>query len=158
MTLEDSVVELLKEKHLTVTTAESCTAGLLAGRLMNVPGASCVYNEGYITYSNQSKEKLLGVSHEILETVGAVSEETAREMAIGAAKEANADVALSVTGIAGPDGGTEEKPVGLVYIGCYVEGRVKVLKCLFTGSRNENRESSVETALKLLLEELKGCE
>ena len=125
---------------------------------MNVAGASCVYNEGYITYSNQAKEKILGVPHEILETVGAVSEETAQAMAIGAAKAANADAALSVTGIAGPDGGTEEKPVGLVYIGCYVSGRVRVKKCLFNGDRNENRASSVETALTLLLEELKGCE
>ena len=157
MTLEDSVVELLERKHMTVTTAESCTAGLLSGRLMNVPGASNVYNEGYITYSNQAKEKLLGVPHEILETVGAVSEETAAAMAEGAARAANADAALSVTGIAGPGGGTEEKPVGLVYIGCYVRGHIRVEKYLFTGNRNQNRESSVENALTLLREELEGC-
>ena len=157
MTLEDSVVELLERKHMTVTTAESCTAGLLSGRLTNVPGASNVYNEGYITYSNQAKEKLLGVPHEILETVGAVSEETAAAMAEGAARAANADAALSVTGIAGPGGGTEEKPVGLVYIGCYVRGHIRVEKYLFTGNRNQNRESSVENALTLLREELEGC-
>lgn len=157
MTLEASVVELLERKHMTVTTAESCTAGLLSGRLMNVPGASNVFNEGYITYSNQAKEKLLGVPHEILETVGAVSEETAAAMAEGAARAANADAALSVTGIAGPGGGTEEKPVGLVYIGCYVKGHVRVEKYLFTGNRNQNRESSVENALTLLREELEGC-
>ena len=115
-TLEDSVVALLKEKKMTVTTAESCTGGKLAGRLMNVAGASEVYNEGYITYANASKEKILGVKHETLEAYGAVSRQTAEEMAFGAAREAGADAALSVTGIAGPGGGTEEKPVGLVYL------------------------------------------
>ena len=92
---------------MTLTTAESCTAGLLAGRIMNVPGASGVYREGYITYSNEAKEKLLGVRHETLQAHGAVSPETAREMAEGAAAHAEAQAALSVTGIAGPDGGTQ---------------------------------------------------
>ena len=116
VTLEDAVVELLKGKKMTVTTAESCTAGLLAGRIMNVAGASEVYEEGYITYANRAKSKLLGVKEETLEAYGAVSEQTAREMAEGAAKAAGADAALAVTGIAGPGGGTKEKPVGLVYI------------------------------------------
>lgn len=154
VTLEDVVVELLKQKNFTVTTAESCTAGKLAGRIMNVAGASEVYNEGYITYANAAKEKLLGVKHETLETFGAVSEETAREMAMGAAKEAGADAALSVTGIAGPGGGTLEKPVGLVYIGCYVQGEVYVKKCQFTGNRERNRDSSVVQALTFLREKL----
>ncbi len=154
VTLEDAVVELLKQKNFTVTTAESCTAGKLAGRIMNVAGASEVYNEGYITYANAAKEKLLGVKHETLETFGAVSEETAREMAMGAAKEAGADAALSVTGIAGPGGGTPEKPVGLVYIGCYVQGEVYVKKCQFTGNRERNRDSSVVQALTFLREKL----
>ena len=154
VTLEDAVVELLKQKNFTVTTAESCTAGKLAGRIMNVAGASEVYNEGYITYANAAKEKLLGVKHETLETFGAVSEETAREMAMGAAKEAGADAALSVTGIAGPGGGTLEKPVGLVYIGCYVQGEVYVKKCQFTGNRERNRDSSVVQALTFLREKL----
>ncbi len=157
VTLEDAVVELLKQKNFTVTTAESCTAGKLAGRIMNVAGASEVYNEGYITYANAAKEKLLGVKHETLETFGAVSEETAREMAMGAAKEAGADAALSVTGIAGPGGGTPEKPVGLVYIGCYVQGEVYVKKCQFTGNRERNRDSSVVQALTLLREKLLDC-
>ena len=126
VTLEDAVVELLKGKKMTVTTAESCTAGLLAGRIMNVAGASEVYEEGYITYANRAKSKLLGVKEETLEAYGAVSEQTAREMAEGAAKAAGADAALAVTGIAGPGGGTKEKPVGLVYIGCYVKGHTEV--------------------------------
>ena len=109
VTLEESVIRLLEEKKMTVTTAESCTGGKLSGRLLNVSGASGVYNEGYITYANASKEKILGVKHETLETYGAVSEQTAAEMALGAAKAAGADAALSVTGIAGPGGGTAEK-------------------------------------------------
>jgi len=154
VTLEEAIVEILKERGFTLTTAESCTAGKLAGRIMNVAGASEVYNEGYITYANSAKEKLLGVQHRTLETYGAVSEQTAAEMAIGAAKEARANVALSVTGIAGPGGGTPEKPVGLVYIGCYVNGNVTVKKCLFTGNREKNRDSAVVQALTLLRSEI----
>ena len=106
-TLEETVTELLSEKHLHVTTAESCTGGLISGTLVNAAGASAVLNEGYVTYSNEAKERLLGVSHETLETYGAVSEQTAKEMAEGAAKAAGAEAALSATGIAGPSGGTE---------------------------------------------------
>ncbi len=157
MTLEEEVVELLKEKKYTLTTAESCTAGKVAGRVMNVAGASAVYNEGYITYSNEAKERLLGVKHDTLVAYGAVSEQTAAEMAEGAAKAASADAALSVTGIAGPGGGTPEKPVGLVYIGCYVKGKITVKKCLFTGDRAQNRDDSVEQALQLLRSSLSFC-
>lgn len=152
--LEESVVELLAQKKMTVTTAESCTGGLIAGTLVNVAGASDVLNEGYVTYSNEAKERLVGVKHETLEKYGAVSEQTAGEMAEGAAKAAGADVALSATGIAGPGGGTEEKPVGLVYIGCYVNGETTVQECRFEGSRMENRLHTVETALQLLLRQL----
>ena len=152
--LEESVVELLAQKKMTVTTAESCTGGLIAGTLVNVAGASDVLNEGYVTYSNDAKERLVGVKHETLEEYGAVSEQTAREMAEGAAKAAGADAALSATGIAGPGGGTEEKPVGLVYIGCYVNGETTVKECRFEGSRMENRLHTVETALQLLLGQL----
>ena len=154
VTMEESIVDLLKEKQMTVTTAESCTGGLLSGRILNVPGASAVYKEGYITYSNEAKEKLLGVSHETLETYGAVSYETAREMAAGAARSAGADVALAVTGIAGPDGGTKEKPVGLVYIGCFVKGKVRAEEFHFPGNRSKNRDYAVIKALTLLREEL----
>lgn len=154
VTLEESVIRLLEEKKMTVTTAESCTGGKLSGRLLNVSGASGVYNEGYITYANASKEKILGVKHETLETYGAVSEQTAAEMALGAAKAAGADAALSVTGIAGPGGGTAEKPVGLVYIGCAVKGEVTVREYRFTGNREKNRDYAVARAITLLREEL----
>lgn len=154
VTLEESIVELLKEKGMTLTTAESCTGGKLAGRILNVPGASEVYKEGYITYSNDSKEKILGVKKETLEQYGAVSRQTAQEMALGAADAAKADAALSVTGIAGPGGGTEEKPVGLVYIGCAVQGEVTVREYRFTGNREKNRDYAVVRALTLLREAL----
>ena len=154
VTLEEAVVDILKEKKLTVTTVESCTAGLLAGRLMNVPGASAVFNEGYITYSNAAKEKIVGVSHETLEKYTAVSKETAAEMAAGAARVSGADVAVSVTGIAGPDGGTKDQPVGLVYIGCCVKGKVRVEEFHFTGNRQKNRDYAVVRALTLLREEI----
>ena len=154
VTLEEAIVDMLKEKNLTLTTAESCTAGLLAGRIMNVAGASQIYNEGYITYSNEAKEKLVGVSHGTLESHGAVSHETAAEMAEGAARAAGADASVSVTGIAGPDGGTKEKPVGLVYVGCYVKGNVRTEEFRFLGNRVKNREYAVVRALTLLREEL----
>lgn len=153
-TLEDVVIHMLAEHKMTVTTAESCTGGLLAGRLLNVSGASDVYQEGYVTYANEAKEHLLGVKHETLESYGAVSEQTAAEMASGAARAAGADAALGVTGIAGPGGGTPEKPVGLVYIGCYVRGHVRVEEYHFTGNRSKNREFAVARALTLLREEL----
>ena len=154
VTLEEAIVDMLKEKNLTLTTAESCTAGLLAGRIMNVAGATQIYNEGYITYSNEAKEKLVGVSHGTLESHGAVSHETAAEMAEGAARAAGADASVSVTGIAGPDGGTKEKPVGLVYVGCYVKGNVRTEEFRFLGNRAKNREYAVVRALTLLREEL----
>lgn len=149
-TPEERIAALLKEHQLTVTTAESCTGGLIAATLVNVPGISSQFNEGYITYSNEAKEKLLGVSHETLQQFGAVSPETAKEMAIGAKKAANADISIVSTGIAGPDGGTAEKPVGLVYLGCCCKEQVKVEKHIFSGDRREVREASVQAALELL--------
>ena len=154
MSEEERLVEILTKKGYTITTAESCTGGLISATIVNAPGASSVLNEAYVTYANESKEKLVGVDKETLATLGAVSEETARQMAIGAAKAAGADVALSSTGIAGPGGGTSEKPVGLVYVGCYVNGKVNVLKCNFDGSRSEVREKTVKTAISLALKQL----
>lgn len=151
---EERVIELLAQKKMTVTTVESCTGGMIAATLINVPGASEVLNEGYITYSNQAKERLVGVNRETLAKYGAVSEQTAKEMAEGAAFEARADAALSATGIAGPMGGTDEKPVGLVYIGCFLNGRTTVKECRFKGDRMENRLKTVETALAMLEERL----
>lgn len=154
MTIEEQIVSLLLEKQYTVTTAESCTGGLLAGRILNVSGASSVYNEGHITYSNEAKERILGVSHDTLETYGAVSPQTAEEMARGAARIANANVGLSTTGIAGPGGGTKEKPVGLIYIGCCINGKCTVRELRLQGSREENRRDTVLNVLKFLLENL----
>ena len=149
-TLEKAVVDLLTANKLTVSTAESCTGGMLAGRLMNVPGVPQVYKSGYITYSNKAKRKILNVKKGSLEKKGAVSEEVAREMAKGAAMASKAEVAVAVTGIAGPDGGTEEKPVGLVYIACSVCGKIKVKKYHFSGNRAKIRETSVSSALILM--------
>ena len=147
--LEDHLVALLKAHHLSITTAESCTGGLVAGRIVNVPGASEVLNQAIVTYANKAKMKMLGVSKKTLKKHGAVSKKTAKEMAKGAAKLAKADVAIAITGIAGPDGGTKEKPVGLVYIGCYVDGDVTVKECHFTGNREKVRDYAVVTSLDL---------
>ncbi len=152
VTLEMAVAELLTKHNLTITTAESCTGGLLAGRLINVPGISSNFKEGYITYSNEAKEKLLGVSHKTLEQFGAVSAETVVEMAAGGAKAADADICVSISGIAGPDGGTEEKPVGLVYICCYFNGKPFTQRNYYTGQRSKIREYAVASALTLLLQ------
>ena len=154
MQLEERVVEALARRHMTVTAAESCTGGLIAATLVNAAGASEVLNEGYVTYSNEAKERLVGVRHDTLAVYGAVSAQTAEEMAHGAAKTAGADAALSATGIAGPGGGSKEKPVGLVYIGCFVNGETRVKECHFKGNRMENRKKTVQTALEMLLEML----
>lgn len=149
-TLEKAVADLLLANGLTVTCAESCTGGLLSARLINIPGISEVYKSGVITYSNKAKRRLLGVKKGVLQKHGAVSEKTAEEMAKGAALLYKADVAAAITGIAGPDGGTPEKPVGLVYIACHVKGKTTVKKCNFSGSRNKIRESAVSAALALM--------
>jgi len=150
--IEEEVVELLLEKGYTITCAESCTGGLLCASLVNVSGASGVLNSSLITYANEAKMELLGVKEETLREFGAVSEQTAYEMAVGAAAFAKADVALSITGIAGPGGGTPEKPVGLVYMGCFVKGEVTVRRCVFSGERLQVRTSSVKNALELAKE------
>lgn len=147
VSLEERFVRLVKDAHYTVTTAESCTGGLLSGRIINVSGASDVLNQSFVTYANSAKHKLLGVKNSTLKKHGAVSPQTAKAMAVGAAKAAGADVALAVTGIAGPDGGTDKKPVGLVYIGCYVAGYTEVLECHFNGNRQKIREAAVARAL-----------
>lgn len=149
-TLEKAVVDLLVANDLTISTVESCTGGLLAGRLINVAGVSDVFKAGYVTYSNKAKRKIIGVKKQTLDKFGAVSEEVAREMAKGAALFNKADVIVSVTGIAGPDGGTEEKPVGLVYVACNVKGTITVKKFHFSGSREKIRETTVANALILL--------
>ena len=149
-TLEAVVVDLLKKYGLTVTTAESCTGGLVAARLVNVPGASEVFREGFVTYSNKAKKKYLDVSKSTLRKYGPVSEQTAKEMATGGVFATDADACVAVTGLAGPDGGTEEKPVGLVYIACYMKDSVKVEEYRFKGNREKVREQATVQALDLL--------
>lgn len=149
-TLEEVVVKLLKKYKLTLTTAESCTGGLLAGRLINVPGTSGVFREGFITYSDKAKHKYLNVKESTLEKYSAYSGQTAREMAEGGAALTGSEACISVTGIAGPDGGTLDKPVGLVYIGCCLNHKTIVEEHHLKGNRDKIREQSVIKGLDLL--------
>lgn len=155
-TLADAALKLLKERGETVTFAESCTGGLLAGEFVGVPGASECFMESYVTYANSAKERLLGVSPETLAGCGAVSEECAREMALGALRAAGADWAVAVTGIAGPDGGTAEKPVGTVYVGVAHGGAAVAKRFNFRGNRLWIRTLSVVNALNLLRLEIRN--
>ncbi len=148
-TLEMAVVRLLKKYELAVTTAESCTGGMMAARIVNVPGASEVFRQGLVTYSNKAKRKLLDVNKATLKKYGAVSKETVKEMATGGVFASDADACVAVTGIAGPDS-EEDKPVGLVYIGCYMKDKVEVEKYQFKGSRQKVREQAVVRGLDLL--------
>ena len=152
MNVEEKLADILIKRGLTLTTAESCTGGLISARMVNVAGVSAVFKGGFVTYANEAKVKLLGVKEETLAQFGAVSAQTAQEMVTGAAHAMDADVAVAVTGIAGPDGGTKEKPVGLVYIGYYVCGEVKVKEYRFTGDRSAIRENTVIAALTQLTE------
>ena len=149
-TLEAVVVRLLKERNLTITTAESCTGGLLAGRLINVPGASDCFREGFITYSNKAKRKYLDVEKSTLKKYGAVSKETVKEMAKGGIFATDSDICIAVSGLAGPGGGTEEKPVGLVYIGCCMDDKILTECFQFKGNRQKIRESAVTKALDMV--------
>ena len=148
--LEDVVVELLKKYNLNITTAESCTGGLFSARLINVSGASSVIHEGFITYSDEAKHKLLKVKNETLKQYSAVSHQVAEEMVLGAAARTGSSVSVSITGLAGPSGGTDRIPVGTVYIGCYVNGHVTVKEFHFSGNRGKIRESAVIAALNLV--------
>ena len=150
--LEQAIIELLDSNKMTLSTVESCTGGLVSSTVVGVPGASEVFKCGFVTYSNKSKRKLVGVKKGTLDKYGAVSKQVATEMAKGGAAVSKSDVCISVTGIAGPDGGTDEKPVGLVYIGCYVRGDVKVKEFHFSGNRNKVRSLSAKNALILARE------
>ena len=145
--MEEELVRILFERALKITTAESCTGGLIAATLVNVPGVSDVFETGYITYSEETKMRILGVKRETLEKYTVYSEEVAP-------KTAGADVALSVTGIAGPDGGTPDFPVGLCYIGCYYNGEAVVEKHIFQGDRQNIRAQAVDAALELAIKTL----
>jgi nicotinamide-nucleotide amidase len=152
ITLEMALGELLTEKDMTITCAESCTGGLLMGRLVNAPGISGVFKEGFVTYSNKAKRRTLDVKKETLKKYGAVSTQTAEQMALGARKKAGADIAVAVTGIAGPDGGSPEKPVGTVCIGVAVGEKVSAKEFHFLGGRRKIREVSVVMALTMARE------
>ncbi|MBP5472795.1 MAG: CinA family nicotinamide mononucleotide deamidase-related protein, partial [Lachnospiraceae bacterium] len=152
VTLERAVMDLLISGSMTLSTVESCTGGLISSRIVSESGASEILKCGFVTYSNESKSKLVGVKKSTLDKYGAVSEQTASEMAKGGAKASGSDVCISVTGIAGPDGGTKEKPVGLVYIGCCVKGKVTVKEFRFSGNRNKIRNLSATNALILARE------
>lgn len=149
---EARLVEVCKGRGVTVATAESCTGGLVAARITSVPGSSSVFLGGVVSYANEVKRVLLGVPQEVLDRVGAVSAECAEAMAGGARGRLGADVAVSVTGIAGPDGGTPLKPVGLVYLGLATAAGVRAERCQFAGGREAVREQASERALELLLE------
>lgn len=141
-----AVIEYLIENKLTVATAESCTAGLIAATLGDVPGVSSIFSEGFITYSNEAKERLLGVPRPMLASYGAVSSQVAQAMAEGVCRKTGATIGISATGIAGPGGGTKEKPVGLVYIGVCINGLTTVRRCVFSRNRAQVRAMTVLTA------------
>lgn len=148
------LVELCRAKGLTLATAESCTGGMIAGAITDVPGASAVFTHGFVTYSNAAKTQMLGVPAALIDAEGAVSEAVARRMAIGACARAGVDMAIAVTGIAGPDGGTTLKPVGTVWFGLKgCDGEVYAIHRVFAGGRAEVRALSVAFALELLLQE-----
>ena len=152
--LVDEVSRRLENLSLTLVTAESCTGGMIAAAMTARPGASQVFDRGFISYTDQSKAELLGVPDDVIEKHGAVSAKTAIAMARGALRHSHADIALSVTGIAGPDGGTKEKPVGLVYIGYAFRQEdhlVHSAEHRFTGNRSEIRQKTVDAALNHIL-------
>jgi len=153
--LAGEVAALLADKKITVAVAESCTGGALCQALTDIPGSSAWFDRGFITYSNQAKVDMLGVSSTLLDQYGAVSFETARAMVEGVHGHSNAELAIAITGIAGPEGGTAEKPVGTVFFGIGQKGQaVKIDKRRFKGDREEVRARSVEFVLKALLKTL----
>ena len=155
VSLEETLVDFLSSNELKIATAESCTGGLVSASIVSVPGASNVFYEGVVTYSNEAKMERLNVSPDTLEEFGAVSEQTAMEMAKGLLSE-TVDVAVSTTGIAGPGGATWDKPVGLVYIGVAYRGEKPIAKrYLFPGGREQVRQSAKNTALFTVLQYLK---
>ena len=154
--LETQIGELLRHQDLKLALAESCTGGLIGNRITDVPGSSEYFLGGVVVYSYAAKVDLLGVSWETLNSTGAVSRETVIEMARGAVKLMNADIAISVSGIAGPGGGTVEKPVGTTWIGLATQDDEKAKMFQFSGDRVQNKSYAAEAALQMLLEYLQG--
>ena len=151
------ILEMLRGRNHMLATAESCTGGLIAGLFTEIPGSSDVFDRGFVTYSNRAKHDMLGVAEHLIHAQGAVSEAVARSMVDGAASRSGAQVALAVTGIAGPGGGTDEKPVGLVYVALAVEGRYTIAREFRFGDlgRSKVRESTIVEALNMLEASLK---
>lgn len=156
MQITNDVAQILRERGLTITCAESCTGGMLMHELTNLPGSSSFFLGGIVAYSNSVKHVLLGVQENTLQVFGAVSEQVAAAMARGVRASVGANIAVSVTGIAGPGGGTEEKPVGLTYIAVSTANMSIARRYIWNGSRQENKTSSVKAALELVLEQLHG--
>ena len=156
--IEEVVSKMLVENNLKIAVAESCTGGMVSASLINYPGISSVFMEGCVTYSNEAKMKSLGVKKETLDVYGAVSDKCAKEMASGVAARYNTNIGIATTGIAGPDGGTDEKPVGLVYFGIYINGKVISKKYVFNGDRQGVRERATRAILNDLRLELLNME
>lgn len=155
MTLEEKVVQKLNEKGLVLSCAESCTGGLIAKRITDVSGSSAVFNCGIVSYSNNIKESVLGVKHETLEKYGAVSEQTVREMVQGVLKLSKADIAVAVSGIAGPNSDNTLKPVGLIFLAIAYNNEIKVVQlnnCFSDDIRHQNRKSASDEALRMILD------
>ena len=146
---------ILTDKCLTITTAESCTGGGISYALTDTPGSSAYIDRCFVTYSNQAKHDLLHVSEQTLATYGAVSEQTVIQMVEGAIKLANADVAIAVSGIAGPGGGSDDKPIGLVWFAFLMDGELKVCHQIFSGSRAKVREQAIVFSLEVIINQLK---
>jgi len=143
---------ILKKQLLKIATAESCTGGLISHTLTNISGSSDYFDRGIISYSNKAKIELLGVTEDLLEKYGAVSEQVAKAMATGVRIQSNVDIGIATTGIAGPTGGTKDKPVGLVYIAVSTDDTTIVKKFQFSGDRLENKENTCDAALQMLLD------
>jgi PncC family amidohydrolase len=158
ISLEIIVGELIRQHAFTLAVAESCTGGLLCHRLTNVPGSSTYFMGGIVSYSNEAKMALLNVKAETLQKYGAVSQETAIEMARGIRLTLEADVGMAVTGIAGPGGGSPDKPVGLTWIGLSMPQGDDAWRFVWQGNRLENKEASIEQALKILVKSLSEIE
>ena len=150
--LAEKLVNLAASKSKTIATAESCTGGMIASNITAIPGSSLVFERGFITYSYESKSEILGVDANLIKRLGAVSKEVAIAMAIGALKKSNADISISITGIAGPSGGTQSKPIGLVHFAIYQNNTINSYEMHFSGDRQDIRTFASQFALQKLIE------
>lgn len=155
VSLAKKLLEICRTEKLKIATAESCTGGLVAASITEIPGSSDIFERGFITYSNEAKMELLGVSKALIKKYGAVSEQAAKAMARGALKNSNADIAVAITGIAGPSGGTIKKPVGLVFIAAARGKIVNVNIYYLKGNREKVRKKATLSALKMLIKAAK---